>query len=330
MSTTRRRSASLPANFLATSLDCKLEREYVRIAKNAEGAFGTVYKAFSKSTSQIVAMKHVPYKGKLQEREPLLLNELSHPSIVSLVDAYVTTTTSTEDISLGVDELVIVMEYVPMTLCDLLTKGPVDIDIVRICMHDLASALHYMQIRNICHRDIKINNLLWDPRTRRLKLGDFGSAKRMDQLGPHDTGAGHLTYRAPECILNNTAFTTTADLWSLGCVLAELLLGWPLFHVHGNPTSEKVFSQWLLIVRILGQPSHNELCDMSPLFERRLHCIPRPPVKWTRVFFGTPPPEAVDLVSKLLVYSPLERLTPTQVLAHPFLTSDSNAKSVPS
>jgi glycogen synthase kinase 3 beta len=81
----------------------------------------------------------------------------------------------------------------------------------------------------VCHRDIKPQNILVNPHTHQLKLCDFGSAKVLVQGEPNISYICSRYYRAPELIFGATEYTTAIDVWSAGCVLAELLLGQPVF-----------------------------------------------------------------------------------------------------
>ena len=100
---------------------------------------------------------------------------------------------------------------------------------VKLYTYQLFRALNYIHKDNICHRDIKPQNLLCDPSTGQLKLCDFGSAK---QLSPEESNVAYICsryYRAPELILCAVHYTCAIDVWSSGCVLGELLLNNPLF-----------------------------------------------------------------------------------------------------
>lgn len=87
----------------------------------------------------------------------------------------------------------------------------------------------YIHSLGICHRDIKPQNLLVDPQTHSLKVCDFGSAKRLVRGEINVSYICSRYYRAPELIFGATEYTNAIDVWSVGCVMAEMLLGQPLF-----------------------------------------------------------------------------------------------------
>ena len=95
--------------------------------------------------------------------------------------------------------------------------------------YQLCRSLAYIHSLGVCHRDIKPQNLLVHPETHLLKLCDFGSAKILVKGEPNVSYICSRYYRAPELIFGATDYTCCIDVWSVGCVLAELLLGVPLF-----------------------------------------------------------------------------------------------------
>ena len=110
----------------------------------------------------------------------------------------------------------------------------------------------------ICHRDIKPQNLLYNPMTCVLKLCDFGSAKILVEGEPNVSYICSRYYRAPELIFGATNYTTQIDVWSAGCVMAELLLLQPLF-----PGATGI-DQLVEIIKILGTPSKDQIRTMNP------------------------------------------------------------------
>ncbi|XP_008485898.2 glycogen synthase kinase-3-like, partial [Diaphorina citri] len=99
----------------------------------------------------------------------------------------------------------------------------------KLYIYQLFRSLAYIHVLGICHRDIKPQNLLLNPETGVLKLCDFGSAKHLVRGEPNVSYICSRYYRAPELIFGAIDYTTKIDVWSAGCVLAELLLGQPMF-----------------------------------------------------------------------------------------------------
>lgn len=87
----------------------------------------------------------------------------------------------------------------------------------------------YIHASGICHRDIKPQNVLIDPQNHLLKLCDFGSAKKLIKGEPNVSYICSRYYRAPELIFGNPDYSNQIDVWSVGCVIAELMLGHPIF-----------------------------------------------------------------------------------------------------
>jgi len=90
-------------------------------------------------------------------------------------------------------------------------------------------SIAYIHAIGICHRDIKPHNILADPNTNKVVMCDFGSAKKLIKGEPNIAYICSRCYRAPELIFGATDYTTTIDVWSTGCVIAEMLNGEPLF-----------------------------------------------------------------------------------------------------
>ena len=118
--------------------------------------------------------------------------------------------------------------------------------------------LAYMHSLGICHRDIKPQNVLINPRTHVVKICDFGSAKR---LTPDESNVSYICsryYRAPELIFGATNYTGAVDIWSMACVIAELLTGLSLFPGENN------VDQMVEIIKVLGTPTAEEIHEMNP------------------------------------------------------------------
>jgi glycogen synthase kinase 3 beta len=134
---------------------------------------------------------------------------------------------------------------------------------VKLYMYQLLRSLAYIHSVGICHRDIKPQNLLLNPTTGILKLCDFGSAKILVSGEPNVSYICSRYYRAPELIFGATNYTTNIDIWSTGCVMAELMLGQPLF------PGESGIDQLVEIIKVLGTPTREQIRTMNPNVSRR-------------------------------------------------------------
>ncbi|XP_020705796.1 shaggy-related protein kinase eta isoform X1 [Dendrobium catenatum] len=301
------------------------------------GSFGIVFQAKCLETGETVAIKKVLQDRRYKNRELQLMRSMDHPNVISLKHCFFSTTNR--------DELFLnlVMEYVPECLYRVLkhysnANQRMPLIYVKLYMYQIFRGLAYIHtVPGVCHRDVKPQNLLvcfydskllWDfplefldgtnlalmqvdPLTHQVKLCDFGSAKVLVKGEANISYICSRYYRAPELIFGAVEYTSSIDIWSAGCVLAELLLGQPLF-----PGGSAV-DQLVEIIKVLGTPTREEIRCMNPNYtEFRFSQIKAHP--WHKVFHKRMPPEAIDLASRLLQYSPSLRCTALEACAHPF------------
>ena len=170
---------------------------------------------------------------------------------------------------------------------------------------------------------MKPDHLLLDPNTHIVKLCGFGNAKKLNDTEPNTTNVGSPYYRAPELMFENQFYTTSIDLWSIGCIIAELFLCRPIFYIDINVDCYQPVNQLVEVIKHLGTPTKQEIKAMNPEYEH----TDLPPVKgipFETIFAGTSyngdgvPKDAIDLMSKFLVYTPLDRIKACDALKHPF------------
>eukprot|EP00747_Dinoflagellata_sp_TGD_P083018 gnl/TRDRNA2_/TRDRNA2_161930_c1_seq1.p1 gnl/TRDRNA2_/TRDRNA2_161930_c1~~gnl/TRDRNA2_/TRDRNA2_161930_c1_seq1.p1 ORF type:complete len:216 (-),score=33.54 gnl/TRDRNA2_/TRDRNA2_161930_c1_seq1:42-689(-) len=173
-----------------------------------------------------------------------------------------------------------------------------------------------MHGRGIVHNDVKPQNLLLDGRSHSLKLCDFGTAKRMVYGEQSRCYACSRYYRSPELILGSTCYTVAVDLWSAGCVFAELILGQPLF------TGKDGIDQLVEIIKVIGTPTSRQLVAMNPNYPPDYEFTPKILAHaWEKVFKGRSDRDANDLADSLIRYDPSARLPGLQALMHRFFDS---------
>ncbi|CAK5091694.1 unnamed protein product [Meloidogyne enterolobii] len=239
------------------------------------------------------------------------MRKLDHRNVVKLKYFFYSAGDKKEEVYLN-----LILEYVPETVYRVARHYAKQRQIIpilynKVYMYQLFRALGYIHSIGICHRDIKPQNLLLNAQTSVLKLCDFGSAKMLVPGEPNVAYICSRYYRAPELIFGATDYTTKIDVWSAGTVLAELLLGQPFF------PGDSGVDQLVEIIKVLGTPSRDEIEQMNPNYtEFRFPMIRAHP--WSRVFRARTPADAIDLVSKLLKYTPDARLSPFEALAHEF------------
>ncbi|CAL9083748.1 unnamed protein product [Musa textilis] len=276
------------------------------------GSFGIVFQqAKCLETGETVAIKKVLQDRRYKNRELQLMRSIDHPNVISLKHCFFSTT-SRDELFLN-----LVMEYVPETLYRVLrhyssVSQRMPLIYVKLYTYQIFRGLAYIHtVPGVCHRDVKPQNVLVDPLTHQVKLCDFGSAKVLVKGEPNISYICSRYYRAPELIFGATEYTTSIDIWSAGCVLAELLLGQPLF------PGENSVDQLVEIIKVLGTPTREEIRCMNPNYtEFRFPQIKAHP--WHKIFHKRMPLEAIDLTSRLLQYSPSFRCTALEACAHPF------------
>ncbi|KAG2624445.1 hypothetical protein PVAP13_3KG130000 [Panicum virgatum] len=305
-----------PGHIIVTSIDGRNGQAKQTISYMAErvvghGSFGTVFQAKCLETGETVAIKKVLQDKRYKNRELQTMRVLDHPNVVALKHCFFSKTEK-EELYLN-----LVLEYVPETAHRVIKhynkmNQRMPLIYAKLYMYQICRALAYIHnCIGVCHRDIKPQNLLVNPHTHQLKLCDFGSAKVLVKGEPNISYICSRYYRAPELIFGATEYTTAIDVWSAGCVLAELLLGQPLF------PGDSGVDQLVEIIKVLGTPTREEIKCMNPNYTE----FKFPQIKvhpWHKIFHKRMPAEAVDLVSRLLQYSPKLRSTALEALIHPF------------
>ncbi|XP_061188964.1 glycogen synthase kinase-3 beta-like [Saccostrea echinata] len=275
------------------------------------GSFGVVYQAKLVETNELVAIKKVLQDKRFKNRELQIMRKLEHVNIVKLKYFFYSAGEKKDEVFLN-----LVLEYVPETVYRVArhyskSKQTIPVLYIKLYMYQLFRSLAYIHSQGVCHRDIKPQNLLLDPETGVLKLIDFGSAKVLVRGEPNVSYICSRYYRAPELIFGASDYTCQIDVWSAGCVLAELLLGQPIF------PGDSGVDQLVEIIKVLGTPTREQIREMNPNYtEFKFPQIKAHP--WTKVFRPRTPPEAIQLVSRLLEYTPSARISPLEACAHTF------------
>uniref|UniRef100_A0A8C5MHX2 Glycogen synthase kinase-3 beta n=1 Tax=Leptobrachium leishanense TaxID=445787 RepID=A0A8C5MHX2_9ANUR len=291
--------------------DRQQEVSYTDTKVIGNGSFGVVYQAKLCDSGELVAIKKVLQDKRFKNRELQIMRKLDHCNIVRLRYFFYSSGEKKDEVYLN-----LVLDYVPETVYRVArhysrAKQALPMIYVKLYMYQLFRSLAYIHSFGICHRDIKPQNLLLDPDTAVLKLCDFGSAKQLVRGEPNVSYICSRYYRAPELIFGATDYTSSIDVWSAGCVLAELLLGQPIF------PGDSGVDQLVEIIKVLGTPTREQIREMNPNYtEFKFPQIKAHP--WTKVFRARTPPEAIALCSRLLEYTPTARLTPLDACAHSF------------
>ncbi|KAK4683957.1 hypothetical protein P7C73_g6251, partial [Tremellales sp. Uapishka_1] len=274
-----------------------------------------------------IAIKKVLQDKRFKNRELQIMRLVAHPNVCDLKYFFYSNGDKKDEVYLN-----LMMEFVPETVYKASRhytklKQPMPMLQVKLYMYQLLRSLAYIHSVGICHRDIKPQNLLLNPSTGILKLCDFGSAKILVAGEPNVSYICSRYYRAPELIFGATNYTTnigqsfalsrdkciddSLDIWSTGCVMAELMLGQPLF------PGESGIDQLVEIIKVLGTPTREQIKTMNPNYmEHKFPQIKAHP--FTKVFRPRTPADAISLITNLLEYTPTARLTAVEGLVHEF------------
>ncbi|CAN1348091.1 Probable serine/threonine-protein kinase At1g54610 [Linum perenne] len=288
---------------------------FEKIDKIGSGTYSNVYKARDLLTGKVVALKKVrfdnlePESVKFMAREILILRRLDHTNVVKL-EGLVTSRMSCS--------LYLVFEYMEHDLAGLAASPDVTFTEtqVKCYIQQLLSGLEHCHKRGVLHRDIKGSNLLIDNEGV-LRIADFGLASFFDPNRRHPMTSRVVTlwYRPPELLLGATEYGVGVDLWSAGCILAELLAGKPI--MPGRTEVEQLHK----IYKLCGSPS-DEYWKKSKLPNATLF-KPREPYKRSiRETFKDFPRSSLPLIETLLAMDPAERQTATAALNSEFFTTE--------
>ncbi|XP_030644997.1 mitogen-activated protein kinase 15 [Chanos chanos] len=295
-----------------------------------KGAYGIVWKAKDRSTGETVAVKKIfdAFRNRTDAqrtfREIMFLQEFgAHPNIIKLLD--VIRARNDKDIYL-------VFEYMDTDLHAVIKKGNLLKDIhKRYVMYQLLKATKFLHSGNVIHRDQKPSNILLDSDCF-VKLCDFGLARSLCQI-QEDSGNPALTeyvatrwYRAPEILLGSARYTKGVDMWSIGCILGEMLLGKPLF--PGTSTINQIEK----IMSAIPHPTPEDVLSIRSEYGASViqRMLLRPQVPLDELLQSSAPPDALDLLQRLLVFNPDKRLTAEQALQHPYVAKFHNPAKEPS
>lgn len=282
--------------------------KYRKIDKLGEGTYGIVYKARNLETNEIVALKRIRLESVDEGvpctaiREISLLKELDHPNIVRLSDVVHTE-----------KKLTLVFEYLDQDLKQYLDecRGEISEEKMKSFLYQLFKGVAFCHNKRVLHRDLKPQNLLIN-RKGELKLADFGLARAFGiPMRNYSHEVVTLWYRAPDVLLGSGKYSTPIDIWSIGCILAEMATGRPLF--PGGNTND----QLMHIFRILGTPNAQTWPAVVELPEWDENFPIYPAKKLEKVVPGLTE-QGYDILKKCLQYDPSKRITAEVALNHPY------------
>nr|WNT93105.1 CDKG2-1 protein [Phyllostachys edulis] len=295
---------------------CRSVNEFERLNKINEGTYGVVYRARDKKTGEIVALKKVKMEKEREGfpltslREINILLSFHHPSIVDVKEVVVGS---------SLDSIFMVMEYMEHDLKGVMEtmKQPYNQSEVKCLLLQLLEGVNYLHDNWVLHRDLKTSNLLLNNRGE-LKICDFGLSRQYGSpLKPCTQLVVTLWYRSPELLLGTKEYSTAIDMWSVGCIMAELLAKEPLF----NGKTE--FEQLDKIFRTLGTPNEKIWPGYAKLPGVKVNFVKQPynrlREKFPAASFSGRPllsEAGFDLLNRLLTYDPEKRISADAALQH--------------
>ena len=336
------KSASAPsASSVASAIPSGLRR-YLKLEKLGEGNYGCVYKARDRVSGNLVALKKIKLDDEddgvpsTALREVAILQDCVHPNIVKL-----------EEVILEGKQLYLVFEFLDLDLRryldNILGAAPavpvasfptpgsagcppikgLPMNLVKSYTYQLLEGVEHMHSHRHLHRDLKPQNLLID-RKGRMQIADLGLARAISAPMPKVTHeVATLWYRPPEILLGSEPYSSPVDLWSIGCILAEMISLAPsfpgdseidtlfkIFQALGTPTPESwpgvdSLKDWHTTFPKWARPSDAQMCHA-------LHIRPQH-------HFDA---EGIDLLRQLLTLNPAERISARKAKEHPWFTRD--------
>jgi len=281
---------------------------YKKLDKLGEGTYATVYKGISYMNGKIVALKEIRLEHEegapcTAIREVSLLKGLKHANIVTLHDIIHTK-----------DTLTLVFEFLENDLKAYVDdcKGIIDLNNVKIFLYQLLRGLQYCHKKKVLHRDLKPQNILIN-QFGELKLADFGLARAKSvPIKTYSNEVVTLWYRPPDVLLGSVDYTTSIDIWGVGCIFAEMVTGRPLFPGQANE------DQIELIWKTLGTPTEStwEGVSLLPEYEASLW-EEYPPTK-IEPLIPRLRRTGITLLKNLLTYNPTNRISAEAAMAEPY------------
>ncbi|GMI92074.1 hypothetical protein like AT1G07880 [Hibiscus trionum] len=280
------------------------------------GAYGIVCCAKNSETDEEVAIKKIGnafdnrIDAKRTLREIKLLRHMDHDNIIKIKD--IIPPPEKEKFN----DVYIAYELMDTDLHQIIRSSQaLTDDHCQYFLYQLLRGLKYIHSANVLHRDLKPSNLLLDANCD-LKICDFGLARTTSETDFMTEYVVTRWYRAPELLLNCSEYTAAIDIWSVGCILMEIIRREPLF------AGKDYVQQLGLITQLLGSPEDSDLgflrSDNARKYVKQLPLFPKQPFAEK---FPDVSPVAIDLAEKMLVFDPSKRITVDEALNHPYLSS---------
>ncbi|KAI5319636.1 hypothetical protein L3X38_039344 [Prunus dulcis] len=294
----------------------EVDTKYVPIKPIGRGAYGIVCSSINRVTNEKVAIKKINnvFENRIDAlrtlRELKLLRHIRHENVIALKDVMMPIhRTSFKDVYF-------VYELMDTDLHQIIKSSqPLTSDHCKYFLFQLLRGLKYLHSANILHRDLKPGNLLINANCD-LKICDFGLARTSGGTGQFMTEyVVTRWYRAPELLLCCDNYGTSIDVWSVGCIFAEILGRKPVF-----PGTE-CLNQLKLIINVLGSQHEPDLAFIdNPKARKYIKSLPYSRGTHFSRLYPQADPLAIDLLQRMLVFDPTKRISVTEALQHPYMS----------
>ncbi|XP_057830855.1 cyclin-dependent kinase C-2 isoform X2 [Cryptomeria japonica] len=303
---------------------------FEKLEQIGEGTYGQVYMAKEIKTGEVVALKKIRMDNEREGfpitaiREIKILKKLKHDNVIKLKE--IVTSPGPENDEQGNSDgnkyngsIYMVFEYMDHDLTGLSDRPGMRFSIpqIKCYMRQLLTGLHYCHINQVLHRDIKGSNLLID-NNGILKLADFGLARSFgsDQNQSLTNRVITLWYRPPELLLGSTMYGPAVDMWSVGCIFAELLNGKPI--LPGKSEPEQVNK----IYDLCGSPDESNWPGVSKLKYWSSLKPQKPMRRRVKEAFKNFDKHALDLLERMLTLDPSQRISAKDALDAEYFWTD--------
>ncbi|CAI2348122.1 unnamed protein product [Caenorhabditis sp. 36 PRJEB53466] len=299
--------------------------DFTKLEKIGEGTYGVVYKGRNRKTNAMVAMKKIRLESEDEGvpstavREISLLKELQHPNVVGL-----------EAVIMQENRLYLIFEFLSSDLKRFMDQLPKEEYLphqtLKSYTFQILQAMCFCHQRRVIHRDLKPQNLLVDNKGS-IKLADFGLARAIGipiRVYTHEVVT--LWYRAPEILMGAQRYSMGVDMWSIGCIFAEMATKRPLF--QGDSEIDELFR----IFRVLGTPTELEwngvesLPDYKPTFPKWRENYLRDKFLDKKTGTYLIDEAGYDLLVSLLIYDPSLRISSKKALNHAYFDDIDTSK----
>ncbi|KAH7126828.1 kinase-like domain-containing protein [Dendryphion nanum] len=282
---------------------------FQQLEKLGEGTYATVFKGRNRQTGELVALKEIHLDSEegtpsTAIREISLMKELKHENIVLLHDVIHTE-----------NKLMLVFEFMDKDLKRYMDsrgdRGALDPPTIKSFMYQLLKGIAFCHDNRVLHRDLKPQNLLINTRGQ-LKLADFGLARAFGiPVNTFSNEVVTLWYRAPDVLLGSRTYNTSIDIWSAGCIMAEMYTGRPLFPGTTNEDQlQKIF-------RLMGTPSERSWPGISQFPEYKGNFTVYA-TQDLRMILPQVDTVGLNLLNGMLQLRPEMRISASAALLHPW------------